>query len=68
MSKCIKCGTETKLYDRGVAICPNCADLLEAKANRPVVEESPRDGITGRPASKIARSRGVPKLDGHESN
>jgi hypothetical protein len=36
IAKCIKCGTETKLYDRGVAICTSCFDALEAKRELPV--------------------------------
>jgi len=38
MAKCTKCGAETKLFDRGVAICPKCLDLQESKSNVPVDE------------------------------
>jgi hypothetical protein len=33
MAKCIKCGADTQLFDRGVPICLACSDAMEAKRN-----------------------------------
>jgi len=35
MAKCVRCGAETELFDRGVPICPACVDSMEAKRNPP---------------------------------
>jgi hypothetical protein len=61
MAKCIKCGNETKLYDRGAAICTSCSDALEAGRNLPVTE-SP--GQNQAKASTIKTSKGL--ADSHE--
>ena len=42
MAQCVKCASETQLYDRGVPICPACIDSLDAKATEATVPESGR--------------------------
>jgi hypothetical protein len=63
MAKCIKCGTETKLFDRGVAICTSCSDALEARRNLPITESS---GQNHAKASKIKMSKGLADSHGQQ--
>jgi len=64
MAKCIKCGTETKLYDRGVAICTSCSDALDAERKLPVTASSGQDQAK---ASKIKMRKGLADQHGQGS-
>jgi len=62
MAKCVKCGIETKLFDRGVAICPSCSELQGANSRdsaKEIVAKAPprREDRKGADAGK-SRSAG----------
>ena len=46
MAKCAYCGSETELFNNGVAVCLKCSDDHEGKSKPPQTELALPPGLT----------------------